>query len=150
MNFEGRPVVDAVEPLAIQGDASHIRRGKAQDPQNCAVACAARARTDVIEAQVGARYAYLRLANDPDVWTRYRLTDAGVEMVYEFDKYTAAVKATAPWVQHWAIDLKRPSPSRRLGVKHSQKRTGNGPSRPSQVGRRPSLRHVMIRSTDAQ
>lgn len=142
--FKGLPRIDATEPLTISIHKTHVRYGAERHPDRCAVALAARARADVIEAYIGARSCYVRFRSDPDTWVRYRLTQRGVNMVRYFDSEPDAVQAAAAWMDVQSVELKPPSPSRRLGVMHSQKRTGVRPGN-TVIDRRPSLRNVMVR-----
>jgi hypothetical protein len=81
--IDGKPVVDADEPVTVHITSDDCARGSKKDPEKCAVALALRRITECDESRVHLGCTYLRFGNR---WLRYATPPSLKSEIISFDR----------------------------------------------------------------
>jgi hypothetical protein len=81
--INGKPVVDADEPVTVHITPEDCARGSKKDPEKCAVALALRRITECDESRVHLGCTYLRFGNK---WLRYATPPSLKAEIISFDR----------------------------------------------------------------
>jgi hypothetical protein len=81
--IDGKPVVDAEEPITVHITSDDCARGSKKDPERCAVALALKRITECDESRVHLACTYLRFGNK---WLRYATPPSLKAEIISFDR----------------------------------------------------------------
>ena len=134
MEINGKPVVDATEPLHITISERDAALGKTKDPGKCAAArCIVRTIADAKAARVHLGRTYVEKA---DYWVRYMTpTSLRIEIV-SFDRGAVAKYTEGHYT------LPAPSPTARLDYSKKNPREARAANKRKNHHRRPHIARV--------
>lgn len=122
MNFKGKPVVDATEPLVVKVFPRHIKAAQPCDEEHCALAQSIKTQRGVIDCRVGNGTVYVE---KKDHYVRYVMDKETRKKIDAFDK----AGYFQPGTYTFSAPLVRQRIGARAGTKPgSNKRTGKAKS----------------------